>query len=644
MDSGHATRQQRYKALVAEICEQAQRKRLCTQNRFAPQACRASSDRGQSVSRLNFQNVETFISRRRFQRACIAKLSAYLRSAGFSGSGSSARTLSKPTQRDFEDVALFLFSRLDPSWRCERKFEDEFVDMFRMLHYPFTISRTVLAAVGTSHTWPPLLAALTWLVELVVHSEKWPARPPSGEDEGRNRFNEYAANAYSLFLSGDDEAAAQLRSRLEAAFEATRLDAKRETEGARALSVDTRDQCSRLRSEAAHLPDVVERRGKLRQSRADLEERITALRAEAAKHERRAAAATATAADRRRRAAIVRRDADAAEVARLKLLHDADAARRLDIERDALMAELVAAKAELAELQRKAVDVLKLAQTELQATSRAARSYDRSARALQLVPASAKNADGKDLSLLPEEENSTHQDESEDVLAAIQKRIKHVEAWSATAAKARNCVRPALAEVIEALRSRSLEVRRKLSAAKREVERAELDRDEAAANLDSAKAHLETVEMRLERDADRELRGSVSAARDAKLLRDEADALATRLDDRRRVLDAKRADLRALEATSEAEIANRANLLVRRRAELGCLADQCVVLANARRQQTLRLQTRITDATDVLDRDSKLLHKATKLRDKAAEFGTSLSQWSPMHNVTNVFPQGSPDG
>jgi SMC interacting uncharacterized protein involved in chromosome segregation len=33
--------------------------------------------------------------------------------------------------------------------------------------YPFPLSKTALVAVGSPHHWPPCLAALTWLIELI---------------------------------------------------------------------------------------------------------------------------------------------------------------------------------------------------------------------------------------------------------------------------------------------------------------------------------------------------------------------------------------------------------------------------------------------------------------------------------------------
>lgn len=44
--------------------------------------------------------------------------------------------------------------------------------LFKRLRYNFQISRSNLTAVGSPHTWPSMLAAITWLVELLNYAER----------------------------------------------------------------------------------------------------------------------------------------------------------------------------------------------------------------------------------------------------------------------------------------------------------------------------------------------------------------------------------------------------------------------------------------------------------------------------------------
>ena len=52
-----------------------------------------------------------------------------------------------------------------------KKPEEEVPKILRVLGYPFAISKSSMFAIGSPHTWPHLLAALTWLVELIKVSQ-----------------------------------------------------------------------------------------------------------------------------------------------------------------------------------------------------------------------------------------------------------------------------------------------------------------------------------------------------------------------------------------------------------------------------------------------------------------------------------------
>ena len=66
----------------------------------------------------------------------------------------------------------FLLRQVDPHIKAFGKIEDDVPTLFKQLKYPFQISKSALFAVGSPHTWPSLLAALGWLVELLNYSEK----------------------------------------------------------------------------------------------------------------------------------------------------------------------------------------------------------------------------------------------------------------------------------------------------------------------------------------------------------------------------------------------------------------------------------------------------------------------------------------
>ena len=121
-----------------------------------------------------------------YMSASIRALVEYLTNHGY-GHTISPKILTRPTGRDFQHIVGFLFSRIDPCF-VERaaeaacplgaahsgvvaRFEDTVIQMYKALRYPFPLSKTALVAVGSPHTWPPLLAAVMWLVELLSYDE-----------------------------------------------------------------------------------------------------------------------------------------------------------------------------------------------------------------------------------------------------------------------------------------------------------------------------------------------------------------------------------------------------------------------------------------------------------------------------------------
>lgn len=67
----------------------------------------------------------------------------------------------------------FLVRQFDPNlFKSFGKLEEEVPQLFKRLKYPFQISKSNLTAVGSPHTWPTILAALTWLIELLIYQTK----------------------------------------------------------------------------------------------------------------------------------------------------------------------------------------------------------------------------------------------------------------------------------------------------------------------------------------------------------------------------------------------------------------------------------------------------------------------------------------
>ncbi|KMS93706.1 hypothetical protein BVRB_028780, partial [Beta vulgaris subsp. vulgaris] len=87
----------------------------------------------------------------------------------------SPKILFAPTRNDVLHIATFLFCHLDPNFAFDpnsQSLTEDFPAFFETaLAYPFKISKRSLQSVGSPHTWPSLLAALVWLIDLITSKE-----------------------------------------------------------------------------------------------------------------------------------------------------------------------------------------------------------------------------------------------------------------------------------------------------------------------------------------------------------------------------------------------------------------------------------------------------------------------------------------
>jgi hypothetical protein len=62
----------------------------------------------------------------------------------------------------------YLLSILDPNTQMIRPLQEELPDAMSRARYPLTLTKSSLLAVGAPTTWPSVLAALHWVVELLA--------------------------------------------------------------------------------------------------------------------------------------------------------------------------------------------------------------------------------------------------------------------------------------------------------------------------------------------------------------------------------------------------------------------------------------------------------------------------------------------
>ena len=262
---------------------------------------RKSMGHGLTQSQINPSNATIGtdprpINEKQYQTKCIKTIMQYLVSHNYEYPVSH-KILSRPSSKDFNQIVTFLLRRVDPTFndsssKNSMKFEDEVAFAFKGLGYPFPISKTALVAAGSIHTWPTLLAALNWLIELLSGMSKisvddfdddddilsTTSKEEQHDDQDQNevdapfgnldtmlvktekRFFRYLASSYEAFLSTNDEEYDILEEKFLDDFERDNMKIEKEIERItdyNALIVEEIDYYSR---NSLSLPEMEKKR------------------------------------------------------------------------------------------------------------------------------------------------------------------------------------------------------------------------------------------------------------------------------------------------------------------------------------------------------------------------------------------------
>ena len=156
------------------------------------------------------------ITDKAYQKECIQQLLKFLQERNYEYQVTQ-KSLSQPSGKDFTNIVTFMLRMIDPTFQVGTlKMEDEISMNFKAMGYPFPVSKTALVAAGSPHTWPTLLAALTWLMmriqsieQLVVDDD---VNEHAGEYESLEELQEttdrvffqFLGDSYTAFLQGDE--------------------------------------------------------------------------------------------------------------------------------------------------------------------------------------------------------------------------------------------------------------------------------------------------------------------------------------------------------------------------------------------------------------------------------------------------------
>ena len=129
------------------------------------------------------------------------------------------KSLSSPTQKEFNAMFKWLYNRVDPAYRFQKSIDAELPLILKQLRYPFekSITKSQIAAVG-GNNWHTFLGLLHWIMQLAGMMDSYAvgqydqAAMEAGAPVREDRIIfEFISDAYRAWLNADeaDEEAAE---------------------------------------------------------------------------------------------------------------------------------------------------------------------------------------------------------------------------------------------------------------------------------------------------------------------------------------------------------------------------------------------------------------------------------------------------
>ncbi|PSC74916.1 Kinetochore NDC80 [Micractinium conductrix] len=374
------------------------------------------------------------VSDKGFQAACVRTVIAYLAGHGFEYA-ITPKVLASPTTKDFANVMTFLFRQLDPGAPKAFKLEEEasppgrpcgaaalgrggaayccrsraaaphhaaggrarVPQLYKRLKYPFQISKSNLTAVGSPHTWPSLLAALTWMVELLSYQERAEAARQDVSDE-RSRteaeFFLYVSQVYRFFMTGDDGKCEEEDARQAEEFEARAGGVRAETERLCASNEALRVEIEQLRGQPSPLLAARQAREETLADKEKFLKLLDNLQTHNASLQRKLVERQADVTAQQAELAGVEAENKAlrARVA-AQTVHPADV-QRMNSEKSKQESALRSTQAQRAQLDARVAQQERGTEERLDVVEAALQGYHSMADRLALIPATAKRAEG----------------------------------------------------------------------------------------------------------------------------------------------------------------------------------------------------------------------------------------------------------
>ncbi|KAI7234742.1 HEC/Ndc80p family protein-like protein [Hortaea werneckii] len=326
------------------------------------------------------------------------------------------KTMTSPTQKDFNLMFHFLYHCIDPSYRFQKNIDAEVPPLLKQLRYPFekNISKSQLAAVG-GNNWSTFLGLLHWMMNLAKMMEQYStgvydsACEESGYDVAADRitFN-FLSDAYKEWLSieddDDDEAEAQRRIQPHVDAMAAKFEAANQS---------NLEQVKMLEAESKSLQDQIDELSKSAPKLAKLDETIKVLEEDKGKFEQYNQSMEAKVEKYLHRADLLQQEIEKCEAELLEATSERDELQRkvdeqglsvqdidrMNTERDRLQRGVESTQQKLEESKDRCNKKETETAAKLEELETVIERYNRIGYQIGIIPTTAPHAQGQDLEL-----------------------------------------------------------------------------------------------------------------------------------------------------------------------------------------------------------------------------------------------------
>jgi kinetochore protein NDC80 len=361
----------------------------------------------------------------------------YLLEHGFSSVNLSSKKLISPSVKEFKSITEFLFKQVDPNFPVSEDViaDEDIITMFRQLGYPTPISKSNIVSAGTMHAWPHLMAALTWLIELLSYDEAVSSEATRTEesDETSDAFmHQFMGSSYIVYMKGEDSKVEELREEFMSGFERKNSQIEEQMKMLEDRNATLSADIAVVQNRRAELPKLIEKKDVYEKDAQKFDELLGTLE------------------DHKIVYGQKTQDREGEMTKLTKALNDINAdiaSLRRKIENQEMKPEdveiMVAERRRIEESQKKASEKRKLIQRKkwesenklkdnVNAIKDAKHAYIAIAKDLKLIPATERNARGRDFTLEISAEATTFDDFIEtDIptllnnIASLNKELEH---------------------------------------------------------------------------------------------------------------------------------------------------------------------------------------------------------------------------